>query len=129
MSKKQPEYQMQCAFVKWITMQHKAVMVYSDTAAHTGKTVIQQARANKLQTPGTKWPDVFIAQPSGDYAGLFLEFKAKSPYKKDGITLLSNEHNEAQDKTMLDLIHRGYNCHFVWSLEMAIEIINKYLDL
>ena len=74
--KNQPEYLLQCQFVRWMTLQHRGVMVFSDTAAHIAKTVIQQGRANKLQTPGEKWPDVFVAQPSGDFAGLFLAPKA-----------------------------------------------------
>jgi len=127
--KNQPEYHLQCQFVRWMTLQHRGVMVFSDTAAHIAKTVIQQGRANKLQTPGEKWPDVFVAQPSGDFAGLFLEFKAKSPFKKDGVTLLANEHAEAQARTMERLRAKGYKCEFVWGFQQAQEIVNKYFSI
>ena len=125
--KNQPEYKLQAAFVRWMTLQHKNILVFSDTAAHIGKTVIQQRRANALQTPGVKWPDVFVAQPSGDYAGLYLEFKASSPFKKDG-TLLKNEHNEAQADTTEWLTAAGYKCDFVWEFHQAINIVNDYLS-
>jgi len=104
-------------------------MVFSDTAAHIKKTQIQQVRANALSTPGEKWPDVFIAQPSGDWCGLFLEFKAETPYKVDGATLKKNPHVEAQRDTMARLSNRGYYCSFVWSVEQAMKIVEWYLSL
>jgi len=129
MKKAQPEYALQCQFVAWMTWQHKGVLVFSDTAAHISKTVNQQARANKLQTPRIKWPDVFVAQPSGEYAGLFLEFKAGTPFKVDGVTLKKNEHIQAQSDTMDLLRAKGYFCEFVWRLEQAQKIVNDYFSL
>lgn len=106
------------------------VMVFSDTAAHIGKTMFQQIRANKLQSAIAKdWPDVFVAHPSGDYAGLFLEFKAKSPYLKDGVTLSSDKHIRDQAATMDRLRERGYFCAFVWEVGQAFNLTNKYLNL
>ena len=82
-----------------------------------------------LMPTGEKWPDVFVAQPSGEFAGLFLEFKAKSPFKKDGVTLLANEHAEAQARTMERLRVKGYKCEFVWGFQQAQEIVNKYFSI
>lgn len=127
--KANPEYHIQAAFVREMSVRFSKVMVFSDTAAHIKKTQIQQVRANKLSTPGEKWPDVFIAQPSGNYCGLFLEFKAKTPYKADGATLKKNDHVEAQLDTMARLHNRGYFCDFVWSVEQAMKIVEWYLKL
>jgi hypothetical protein len=127
-SKAQPEYKIQAAFVREMNARHPGIMVFSDTAAHIKKTQIQQVRANALSTPGEKWPDVFIAQPSGDYAGFWIEFKAESPYKKDGQTLLSNPHIEAQALTMAKLRNAGYYCAFAWEVEIAIETVEWYLN-
>jgi len=129
-SKKQnPEYQIQADYVRQMADKYPLVMVFSDTAAHIGKTMFQQIRANKLQSEIAKdWPDVFVAQPSGDYAGLFLEFKAKTPYLKDGVTLSSDKHIRAQAATMDRLRERGYFCRFVWMVEMALETTDKYLN-
>lgn len=126
--KAQPEYKIQAEFVRAMALKFPGVMVFSDCAAHIKKTMIQQKRANALSTPGEKWPDVFVAQPSGDYAGLYLEFKAESPYKKNGDGLLANPHIEAQAATMDKLRERGYSCHFVWDSCQAIQVVKSYLE-
>lgn len=127
--KQSPEYDIQAAYVLEMAYKHPAVMVFSDTAAHIGKTMFQQMRANKLQSALSKdWPDCFIAQPSGDYAGLFIEFKSKKPYLKDGITLSNDAHIQAQAQTMQRLRDRGYYCAFAWSVDQAIQITNDYLN-
>lgn len=126
--KEQPEYKIQAAFIKEMTVRYPGIMVFSDCAAHIKKTIFQQQRANALSSPGEKWPDVFIAQPSGEYAGLWLEFKAETPYKVDGVTLKKNDHIEAQAATMSKLRDRGYSCWFVWSVEMAMENVRQYLN-
>jgi len=132
-AKANPEYKIQAAFVRAMAVKYQEVMVFSDTAAHIGKTMFQQIRANKLQSELAKdWPDVFIAQPSGIYAGMFLEFKADSPYKKDGVTLLKtkDDHTEKQSATMRRLRERGYFVpDFVWGVEMAMKEVDWYLNL
>lgn len=125
--KKHPEYQIQSGFVRYMGIRYPRIIVFSDAAAHIAKTMLQQRRANGLQTKG-KQPDTFIAQPSGDYAGLWIEFKAETPYKKDGVTLKKNEHIEGQLDTMRDLNAAGYACAFAWSPEMAADIVKRYLD-
>jgi hypothetical protein len=128
--KKNTEYDIQCAFMREMSAKYPGVLVFSDTAAHIGKTLFQQIRANKLSSQGEKWPDVFIAQPSGEYAGMYIEFKAETPYKKDGVTLLKNDHIETQAKTMQKLRERGYFVpDFIWSVEMAVAQVDWYLGL
>ena len=127
--KANPEYGMQAAFVREMTLKYPDVLVFSDTAAHIGKTKLQQVRANRLSSVGEKWPDVFVAQPSGEFCGLYLEFKAECPYKIDGKTLYKNPHIQAQAATMAKLRAKGYACFFVWSVEMALEIADRYLDV
>lgn len=128
MKKQNPEYAIQCAFVQEMAYRYPLVMVFSDTAAHIKKTMIQQIRANKLQSDISRdWPDTFIAQPSGDYAGLFLEFKAKTPYLKDGKTLSADKHIQAQEACMQRLRERGYAARFVWSVDEALRVVGQYL--
>ena len=126
--KKNTEYNIQKDFVQRMGQKYPDILIFSDAAAHVAKSMIQQVRANALQSKGQKWPDVMIFQPSGDYAGLMLEFKAQTPYKADGVTLKSNPHNEAQRKTMSLLSQRGYECYFVWEVGQAMEITEKYLN-
>jgi hypothetical protein len=128
--KQNPEYEMQAAFVRAMSVKYPNLMVYSDTAAHIGKSLLQQMRANRLSSVGEKWPDVFIAQMCGGFGGMYIEFKAESPYKKDGVTLLKNPHIEAQAETMKRLRERGYYVpDFVWSLETAMKEVDWYLNL
>jgi len=127
-TKDQPEYKIQAAYVRTMNERHPDILVFSDCAAHIKKTKFQQMRANALSSPREKWPDVFVAQPSGDYAGLYLEFKAETPYKVDGVTMKKNEHNEAQRDTMFRLSEKGYECYFVWSVEQAMSITENYLN-
>jgi len=106
------------------------VVIFVKTPNLICKTLFQQIRANKLSSQGEKWPDVFIAQPSGEYAGMYIEFKAETPYKKDGVTLLKNDHIETQAKTMQKLRERGYFVpDFIWSVEMAVAQVDWYLGL
>lgn len=131
--KKNPEYNIQKDFVQEMGRRYPDVLVFSDAAAHVAKSMIQQVRANALQSKwngnGEKWPDVIIFQPSGDYAGLLLECKAETPYKADGVTLKKSDHVEAQADTMQRLRERGYYCDFFWSVEQGMEIVEKYLNL
>lgn len=127
--KKNTEYNIQKEFVQRMGQKHPDILVFSDAAAHVAKSMIQQVRANALQSKGMKWPDCFIAQPSGDYSGLFLEFKAESPYLvSNPCQLKKSDHVEAQYQTMKRLSERGYQWAFVWSAEMAMEITEKYLN-
>lgn len=125
--KQQPEYRVQAEFVGIVAIKYPNVVLFSDTAAHINKTARQQLRANLLQTT-EKQPDTFIAQPSGEYAGLWIEFKAKTPYKVDGVTLLKNEHIEGQFDTMKKLEAAGYACAFAWTALQAYDILTAYLN-
>lgn len=126
-TKAQPEYQIQAAFVREMSVKHPAVLVFSDTAAHIKKTQIQQVRANALSSPNEKQPDVFIAKAVGRFHGVFFEFKAESPYKADGVTLKKNPHIEAQARTMAKLENEGYFCAFVLDAGTAVGIFEKLL--
>lgn len=128
-----PEYEIQKAFVKKVLQKYPHLLIFSDAAAHVAKTLPQQARANSLQTPGEKWPDVQIAEPSfADevgtvHFGLFLECKSETPYKKDGVALKKNPHVFAQAKTMRKLQKKGYACSFFWTVEQGLQIVEDYL--
>ena len=128
-NKQQPEYKIQAAFVREMSIRHPTVLVFSDTAAHIKKTQLQQVRANALSSKDEKQPDVFIAKPCGKFHGVFFEFKSESPYKADGVTLKKKPHVEAQAATMRKLEDAGYFCAFVWSAEMAIQKFEKLLKV
>lgn len=70
--------------------------------------------------------DIAIMEPSHEYKGLFLEVKAKSPYKQSG-EIYKDEHLLDQLLVMEYLKKKGYNCKFTWSLDHAVEILTGYL--
>ena len=73
-------------------------------------------------------PDLFIAQPKGKYAGLFLEIKREGEviFTKDG-ELYKNEHLYEQAKVLDALKHKGYASYFVVGVEMATDLIDQYM--
>ena len=124
--KKQPEFELQRQICRWLDYQYPNVLYLSDTVASIKLTMPQAVRNKQIQKDGFKTPDLIILQPNNQYHGLFIELKVKSPFKKDG-TLLKDEHLEAQQKTINDLLNHGYFACFSWSFEMTFDIINNYI--
>lgn len=128
MSKNQPEFVLQRQVCRWLSLQYPTVLFLSDTIASVKLTLPQQGRNKLIQKDNFKTPDLLIFEPRLGYAGLFIELKVKSPFKKDG-SLLKDEHLEGQEKTMSDLRERGYFACFSWSFDMTVKIVTKYLSL
>lgn len=127
MSKNQPEFELQKSICRWLNVQYPKVLYLSDTIASVKLTIPQQNRNKLIQKNGFKTPDLLIFEPNKEFKGLFIELKVKSPFKKDG-TLLKDEHLEFQQKTINDLKKKGYYACFSWSLEMTLDIINRYMS-
>lgn len=123
--KKQPEFELQKAICKWISIQYPKALFLSDTISSVKLTIPQQVRNSLIQKKGFKTPDLLIFEPNKKYKGLFIELKVKSPFKKDG-ELLKDEHLVGQQKTIYELKERGYYACFSWSFEMTKEIIDCY---
>lgn len=126
--KRQPEFELQCAVCRYISIQYKDVMFASDTIASLYLTIPQKARNKKIQKDGFHCPDVMIFEPKGKYNGLFIELKVVSPFKKDG-TLKKNEHLENQQRTINDLKSKGYFAIFATGFEEAKNIIDLYMSV
>jgi hypothetical protein len=84
---------------------------------------------------------VFISEPKGSYHGLYIELKKDSPLKKDGTLKMQTEvkrrgpliikvnHLEEQFKTIELLRSKGYCAFFSSSLDNAMEIADRYMEL
>ena len=125
---KHPEFQLQSQVCNWLKIQYPKVLFASDTIASIKLTPQQQLRNKKIQNSDFKLPDLLIFEPKGNFSGLFIELKVKSPFKKNG-EILKDEHLEGQLKTINDLKSKGYYACFSWSFEMTISIINQYMSL
>jgi hypothetical protein len=123
--KQQPEFELQKAICRWLSLEHPKILFESDTIAAIRLTAPQANRNTLIQKRSFKSPDLKIFEPNKKYNGLFIELKVKSPFKKDG-SLFKNEHLEGQQKTIDDLNNKGYYACFSWGFEKTIEIINDY---
>ena len=87
------------------------------------------ASKHKAQNPIKGYPDLFIALPRGNFAGLFIEIKTDkaNPFKKDG-TLKSNEHTERQAEVLKMLNDVGYAALFASGVEETIKVIESYIN-
>ena len=81
--KKQPEFEIQKAICDYLELQYPKVLFLSDTIASIKLTIPQQVRNKSIQKEGFKCPDLLILEPRGKYAGLFIEIKVVTPYKKE----------------------------------------------
>lgn len=124
--KRQPEFELQKAVCRWLSIQYPKVLFESDTIASVKLKIPQANRNTLIQKQGFKSPDLKIFEPNQKYKGLFIELKVKSPFKLNG-ELLKNEHLQGQQKTIDELNEKGYYACFSWGFEKTVEIINDYL--
>lgn len=120
------EYQLQKAISTYLKHQFPDVFFVSDTVANLKLTVPQKARNKAIQCQSFKCPDLLILEPKNGYAGLMLELKTETPFKKNG-EIKKNEHLIGQHESIKKLNEKGYLEMFCWSLNDAIKIIDNYL--
>jgi hypothetical protein len=109
----------------YLRVKYPHILFRSDFAAGIKMTMGQAAKHKRLQSCRA-WPDLFIARPQNEYAGLFIELKAVNIYKKDG-GLLKNEHLQEQAEVLARLNMLGYRAEFAVGLEQAKTLIDDYL--
>jgi hypothetical protein len=124
--KKQPEFELQKGICFYLESQYKDVLFLSDTVASVKLTFPQQARNKAIQKKDFACPDLLILEPRKGYNGLFIELKAKSPFKKNG-ELLKSEHLERQQSTIDKLNKKGYLSMFSTGFDETKRIIDEYL--
>jgi hypothetical protein len=73
---------------------------------------------------------LFIAYPSGNFHGLFIEVKTEkaNPFLKNG-NISKNKHIQEQYKVLLELERKGYLAEFGVGFEGCKKIIKNYLNL
>lgn len=125
-SKKEQELVQNIA--QYMQLKHRDIIYRFDLIADFPMKPYQAMRVKRIH-PKRGYPDMFIAKPSGNYAGLFLELKAEgvSVLKKDG-TLRKDDHLLEQFKFMKELIKVGYKANFAIGFDDAIKQIEGYLN-
>jgi len=125
------EKQLHLQICTYLKLQYPKVIFNTD-ASGMKMSIGEAVRVKKLRSSNSI-PDIVIYEQyypninlNLSYAGLFLEVKAKTPYKKDG-KLKAGEHLQKQNNMLNSLNEKGYKAVFVWEFEQAKEIIDKYL--
>lgn len=121
----QPERHLQKAICKYLNIQYPNIYFDSDSSgikvSWNTALLLQQTRSNRHAHL-----DLFIAEPSKDKKGLFIEIKSETPFKQNG-ELKTDKHLHDQFKTMEMLRSKGYHAVFVWTFEQAKEVLDFYL--
>lgn len=130
--------------VDYIKAQYSNIVFNTDMSG-IKLTKGQASKAKELRSDNG-FPDIVIYEPQSDnsypwetYNGLFLEVKKETPYRKDGklhkMTRYKTvggikvpyDHLKRQSELHERLEDRNFMCRFVWSFEMAKELIDDYL--
>jgi len=113
---------------RYLTIKHPKVIFRFDFAAGLYLSPYM-ANKHRSQNPIKGYPDLFIALPKGNFAGLFIEIKTDkaNPFKKDG-TLKANEHTERQAEVLKALNEVGYAALFSTGVDETIKVIESYLN-
>ena len=108
-------------------MQYPDVIFHSDFGSGV-KLTPWQARMQKMQNGGRRaWPDMMIAEPIGNYHGLFIELKREGARLKKQNGEWASSHIAEQNIMLNELSNKGYKAEFAIGFEQALDLIDDYL--
>lgn len=115
------------AICRYLRMQYPDVIFHSDSSG-VKLTMGQATALKKTRSAGEKIPDLFIAEVSGYYSGLYLEIKKdrEELYNKAG-QIRNSEHINAQKATLEKLNKKGYCAMFAGGSAEGAAIIEYYM--
>ena len=108
------EFLIQCSVVNFLKREFPGIVF---TCAPGNAKNALQGKRNKMLGYLKGWPDLFIAYPSKNYFGLFVELKTKTG-KLD---------KNFQEPLLKKLNSLGYKAVVAYGLDEAIALINSYL--
>ena len=121
------ESDLQIMVADYLRLRYPKVLFHSDFGSGI-KLTMGQAAKQKRQNGGRRaWPDMFIAEPTKKYSGLFIELKKEGTrlQKKNGEW--ATPHIEEQAKVLMQLDDKGYMAKFARGFDEAKKIIDDYL--
>lgn len=113
---------------RYLQVQYPNVIYRFDLAADLKLTIGQAARHKRLH-PKRGYPDLFIAETSSGYSGMYIEIKNEGVkvYKKDN-TIRADKHLQEQAAMMRQLESKGYFCSFASGFSECKELLDAYLQ-
>ncbi len=123
-----PEQLLSTRVSNFMQKNYKKIMYRFDIGADVPLPISVAKRSKSLHGIwSTGYPDMFIAQCTKKYGGLYLELKATNIFLKDGKTLLKSKHLYRQNYIHKVLRRAGYKCSFCINYDDCIKKIKKYL--
>lgn len=121
------EAELQKQVAIYIRMQYPDVIFHSDFGSGV-KLTPWQAKMQKMQNGGRRaWPDMMIAEPIGNYHGLFIELKREGSRLKKQNGEWASSHIAEQNIMLNELSNKGYKAEFAIGFEQALDLIDDYL--
>lgn len=121
------EAELQKQVAIYIRMQYPDVIFHSDFGSGA-RLSPWQARMQKIQNGGRRaWPDMMIAEPMGNYHGLFIELKREGARLKKQNGEWASSHIAEQNIMLNELSNKGYKAEFAIGFEQALDLIDDYL--
>ena len=121
------EAELQKQVAIYIRMQYPDVIFHSDFGSGA-KLSPWQARMQRIQNGGRRaWPDMMIAEPMGNYHGLFIELKREGARLKKQNGEWASSHIAEQNIMLNELSNKGYKAEFAIGFEQALDLIDDYL--
>jgi hypothetical protein len=112
-----PESEIQACFIKWLRLTNRAVGAVTFSVPNGALRSLAEGKRQKELGLTAGVPDVFIAYPSGNLHGMFIEFKA-------GANTLTYHQNN-----MIQLLKaRGYHCVVCYEVDKAMQEVLRYLN-
>jgi len=109
------------AVCDYLRLQYPDVLFNSDLSGSM-KLTIGQAKALKYLRSNRGWPDIFIAEPRGGFAGFFLELKREG-------NVANTLHVKEQKEMIQRLTDKGYFAFMAAGFDEAKKVIDAYMKL
>ena len=114
-----------CQYLKY---QYPNVIYRVDFAAGMKMTIGQAVRQKKLQH-GRAYPDLFIAEPNGEYNGLYIELKKYGEKVFTAKGKFKSPHIKEQYYMLEKLKDKGFMAEFAFGFDNCKYIIDKYMKM
>jgi len=110
------EHRLQCTCVRWFRLQYPRLIWNLFSIPNGGHRNIRVAQKLKKEGVVSGVSDLFLAIPSGNSAGLFLELKIKP-----------NRPTKNQITFARKMMESGYHVEFIYSFEKFQSVVNDWV--
>lgn len=121
------EAEIQQCVADYLRLQYPNVIFHSDFGSGIKLTMGQAVKQKRLNGGRRAWPDMFVAESTLDYSGLFIELKKDGTRLKKQNGEWSSEHIAEQARMLSELQARGYKADFALGFDQAKNLIDDYL--